>query len=62
MLSEIQPGSVPKEYFRMLSQALQNARVYGNSILTRIGQINNFDMIGELADLFLREDETNWLI
>ena len=62
MLSEIQRGSVPKGYFRMLSEALQNARVYGNSILTRIGQINNFDMIGELADLFLREDETNWLI
>lgn len=60
MLSEIQRGSVPKEYFRMLSEALQNARVYGNSILTHIGQINNPDMIGEVADLFLREDQTNW--
>jgi nanoRNase/pAp phosphatase (c-di-AMP/oligoRNAs hydrolase) len=60
MLSEIQRGSVPKEYFRMLSEALQNARVYGNAIITHIGQINNPDMIGEVADLFLREDETNW--
>ena len=60
MLSEIQRGSVPKEYFRMLSEALQNARVYGQSIVTHIGQINNPDMIGEVADLFLREDETNW--
>jgi nanoRNase/pAp phosphatase (c-di-AMP/oligoRNAs hydrolase) len=60
MLSGIQRGSVPKEYFRMLSEALQNARVYGNSILTHIGQINNPDMIGELADLFLRADETHW--
>jgi nanoRNase/pAp phosphatase (c-di-AMP/oligoRNAs hydrolase) len=60
MLSEIQRGSVPKEYFRMLSEALQNARVYGNSILTHIGQINNPDMIGELADLFLRADQTHW--
>jgi len=60
MLSQIQRGSVPKEYFRMLSEALQNARVYGDSILTHIGQINNPDMIGELADLFLREDETHW--
>jgi nanoRNase/pAp phosphatase (c-di-AMP/oligoRNAs hydrolase) len=60
MLSEIQRGSVPKEYFRMLSEALQNARVYGNSILTHIGQINNPDMIGEVADLFLREDKTTW--
>jgi nanoRNase/pAp phosphatase (c-di-AMP/oligoRNAs hydrolase) len=60
MLSEIQRGSVPKEYFRMLSEALQNARVYGSAIVTHIGQINNPDMIGEVADLFLREDETNW--
>jgi len=60
MLSEIQRGSVPKEYFRMLSEALQNARVYGNAIITNIGQINNPDMIGEVADLFLREDETHW--
>lgn len=60
MLSEIQRGSVPKEYFRMLSEALQNARVYGDSIITNIGQVNNPDMIGEVADLFLREDETHW--
>jgi nanoRNase/pAp phosphatase (c-di-AMP/oligoRNAs hydrolase) len=60
MLSEIQRGSVPKEYFRMLSEALQNARVCGDSILTHIGQVNNPDMIGEVADLFLREDETHW--
>jgi nanoRNase/pAp phosphatase (c-di-AMP/oligoRNAs hydrolase) len=60
MLSGIQRGSVPKEYFRMLSEALQNARVCGNSIFTHIGKINNPDMIGELADLFLRADETHW--
>jgi nanoRNase/pAp phosphatase (c-di-AMP/oligoRNAs hydrolase) len=60
MLSDIQRGSVPKEYFRMLSEALQNARVCGDSILTHIGQVNNPDMIGEVADLFLREDETHW--
>lgn len=59
MLSEIQRGSVPKEYFRMLSEALQNARVYGKSIVTHIGQTSNPDMIGEVADLFLREDNTN---
>ena len=38
MLSEIQRGSVPKEYFRMLSESLQNARVCGHSIVTHIGQ------------------------
>jgi len=60
MLSQIQRGSVPKEYFRMLSEALQNARLYKQSIVTNIGQVSNPDMIGEVADLFLREDNTNW--
>jgi len=44
----------------MLSEALQNAIVYGHSIMTHIRQVNNPDMFGEVADLFLREDETNW--
>ncbi len=60
MLSEIQRGSVPKEYFRILSEALQNARVHKKSIVTHIGQVNNPDMIGEVADLFLREEKTIW--
>jgi nanoRNase/pAp phosphatase (c-di-AMP/oligoRNAs hydrolase) len=60
MLSAIQRGSVPREYFRMLSEALQNAGVYEKSIITHIGQVNNPDMIGEVADLFLREDNTEW--
>jgi nanoRNase/pAp phosphatase (c-di-AMP/oligoRNAs hydrolase) len=59
MLSQIQRGSVPREYFRMLSEALQNARLYKHSIVTNIGLVNNPDMIGEVADLFLREDKTN---
>jgi nanoRNase/pAp phosphatase (c-di-AMP/oligoRNAs hydrolase) len=60
MLSEIQRGSVPKEYFQMLAEALKNARVYENAIVTSLGQIDNPDMISEVADLLLREDQTTW--
>jgi len=60
MLSEIQRGSVPKEYFQMLAVALKNARIFGNAIVTSLGPINNPDMIGEVADLLLREDQTTW--
>jgi len=60
MLSEIQRGSVPKEYFQMLAEALKNARIYGNAIVTSLGQIDNPDMIGEVADLLLRDDKTTW--
>ncbi len=58
MLSEIQRGSVNREYFQMLTEALKNARVYQNSvIITSLGPVDNPDMIGEVADLFLRDDD-----
>jgi nanoRNase/pAp phosphatase (c-di-AMP/oligoRNAs hydrolase) len=60
MLSEIQRGSVPAEYFAMLAEALRNAWVFENSTVTHLGNINNPDMIGEVADLLLREDNTFW--
>ena len=60
MLSEIQRGSVNREYFQMLAGALKEARVYQNSVIvTNLGPLDNPDMIGEVADLFLRDDDVN---
>jgi nanoRNase/pAp phosphatase (c-di-AMP/oligoRNAs hydrolase) len=57
MLSQIQRGSFDREYFQLLANALKNARVYQNNvIITGLGQVNNPDMIGEVADLLLRDD------
>ncbi len=60
MLGEIQRGSVPRAYFQMLHEALRNARIYGQAVITGLGRTDNPDMIAEVADLLLREDETNW--
>jgi nanoRNase/pAp phosphatase (c-di-AMP/oligoRNAs hydrolase) len=62
MLGEIQRGSVDKMYFRMLTKGIENARIYGNCIVTTLGDMENPDMIGEVADLLLREDETMWTL
>ena len=62
MLSEIQRGRVQREYFTLLSYALQHARIFGNSIVTRLPDINIPDMIGEMADLLLRDDEADWAL
>jgi nanoRNase/pAp phosphatase (c-di-AMP/oligoRNAs hydrolase) len=60
MLSEIQRGSVNREYFQMLAGALKEARVYQNNVIvTNLGPVDNPDMIGEVADLFLRDDDVN---
>jgi nanoRNase/pAp phosphatase (c-di-AMP/oligoRNAs hydrolase) len=62
MLSEIQRGKVQRDYFRMFSKALKQAKVYGNAIVTNLGAIENPDMIAEVADLLLRDDLTNWVM
>jgi nanoRNase/pAp phosphatase (c-di-AMP/oligoRNAs hydrolase) len=60
MIGEIQRGKVPRVYYQMLANALRNARVQGPAIITELGDIDNPDMIAEVADLLLREDETTW--
>lgn len=60
MLGVIQRGKVPRVYYQMLTDALRNARVQGPAIITNLGEIDNPDMISEVADLLLREDETTW--
>ena len=60
MLGIIQRGKVPRIYYQMLADALRNARVQGPAIITDLGEIDNPDMIAEVADLLLREDETTW--
>ena len=60
MLGVIQRGRVPRVYYQMLADALRNARVQGPAIITELGDIDNPDMIAEVADLLLREDETTW--
>ncbi|MDH4203144.1 MAG: bifunctional oligoribonuclease/PAP phosphatase NrnA [Phycisphaerae bacterium] len=62
MLSEIQRGKVSRDYFQMMADALKNAQVFANAIVTNLGQIENPDMIAEVADILLRDDQTNWVM
>lgn len=63
MLSQIQRGTVPKEYFQMLVKALGTAKVYSDTVvIAHLGQVDNPDMVGEMADLVLRKDRTQWTL
>ena len=62
MIGIIQRGEVPRVYFQMLADALRNAHVHGPAILTELGDVDNPDMIAEVADLLLRDDEINWTL
>ena len=62
MLSAIQRGKVSRDYYQMMADALKNAQVYGNAIVTNLGPVDNPDMIAEVADMLLRDDMTNWVM
>ena len=62
MLSEIQRGRVQRDYFPILARALQSACVYGTCIISSLGDIEIPDMVGEVADLLLRDDRALWTL
>lgn len=62
MLSHIQRGKVRRDYYQMLADALANAVNYENAIVTNLGLTENPDMIAEVADLLLRDDQTDWVM
>lgn len=62
MLAQIRQASLPPRYFELLRRALSAARVYGRGIIADLGEVDNPDMMGEVADLLLRRESTEWSV
>jgi len=62
MLSMIQRGAVTASYYRILADALQDARVQGPCVFAALQRIDNPDIVAETADLFLRYEEAEWTL
>jgi nanoRNase/pAp phosphatase (c-di-AMP/oligoRNAs hydrolase) len=62
MLSQIQRGRVPTDYYQMLMTALTHTKLYSHCLICNIGNIDNSDMIGEVADLLLRHEDVDWVM
>ena len=60
MLGHIQRGRVPDEYYQMLVDALKRATIFGDVVVSFLGEVENPDMMAELADLLLRHEECTW--
>lgn len=59
-LGAIQRGRVRRSYFRMLSRALENAVLCDEAITAELGDIDNADIVPEIADLLLRHEGVHW--
>lgn len=62
MLGQIQHGRVPLSYYQLLTRALANTIVYEHCSICNITDVNNPDMIGEVADLLLRYEKVDWVL
>ena len=62
MLSRIEHATVPRQYFQMISTALTQARVYGHGVISGLGELDYPDVIGEVADLLLRDEKSDTVL
>ncbi|MFH1263433.1 MAG: DHHA1 domain-containing protein [Pseudomonadota bacterium] len=60
LLAKIVNSRVTLSYFRFLVNAIQNAHVAGNAVVTRLSEVDNPDIIPEFADMMLRLQGTSW--
>lgn len=62
MLSRILHAPIPASYFQLFARALISAEVCGQAVLATVGDTDNPDMIGEIADLLIRQEDTDRVI
>ena len=55
ILYNIAHSQVPREYFTCYNRAIENARTYGSILVSNLLEINNPDVVAEMADFLLRK-------
>ncbi len=61
-LMAIEAPPLTGTYFRDLKNAIDKARVYGNLVVTHIGELPYPDMVAEIADLLLKVEDASWSV
>jgi nanoRNase/pAp phosphatase (c-di-AMP/oligoRNAs hydrolase) len=59
-LGRIVQAPLPRSYFSKLRTALDEAKVYGNRIISYLGRLESPEMVAEAADFLLRAEEVRW--
>ncbi len=62
-LGKIEHARVPREYFRVFRDAIEEAVVYGDRlVLSDLGDVHYPDMVAEVADFLLRLEDVEWAV
>lgn len=60
MLSKIEGGRVPREYFGEMASCIERATLYHDVVVTDLGSIRVPDIVSEMADFLLRLEGARW--
>ena len=60
VLGRIVQAPLPHSYFSQLRIALDRAMLYGDRIVSYLGEIDTPEMVAEIADLLLRSENVTW--
>jgi nanoRNase/pAp phosphatase (c-di-AMP/oligoRNAs hydrolase) len=59
-LARVQTPRLPVSYFRMLHQGLENVEGVSTLVVTHLGEVEQPDIVPEIADLLLRLEGKTW--
>jgi nanoRNase/pAp phosphatase (c-di-AMP/oligoRNAs hydrolase) len=59
-LGKIQNARLPLSYFRNLAEALENLEGVENLVVSHLGEVEQPDIVPELADLLVRMEDKTW--
>lgn len=59
-LAKIENARVPREYFKVFRDALEEAVLYDTVVISVLNEVQYPDMVAEVADFLLRLDEAEW--
>jgi nanoRNase/pAp phosphatase (c-di-AMP/oligoRNAs hydrolase) len=62
LLAKIRNPKLPQSHFATVQNALANAFLYRDVVVSWCGTVTQPDIISELADFFVRFDQVNWAI
>jgi nanoRNase/pAp phosphatase (c-di-AMP/oligoRNAs hydrolase) len=61
-LAKIENARVPREYFSIFRDAIEEAVIYGKVVISDLGDVRYPDMVAEVADFLLRLETVEWAV
>jgi nanoRNase/pAp phosphatase (c-di-AMP/oligoRNAs hydrolase) len=62
LLAQIRNPKLPQSHFATFQNALANAFLYDDLVVSWCGTVSQPDIIAEIADFFIRFDQVNWAL